>query len=78
MVSFYHYDFYAQALAKIERGHSQDRADVRSMLDGGLVVRERLMEFFETMVPMLYRYPAVAPKHAPTAGGPTRFLGAGS
>jgi hypothetical protein len=23
-VSFYHYDFYAQALAKIERGHAQD------------------------------------------------------
>jgi hypothetical protein len=32
LVSFFHYDFYAQALAKIERGHSQDVADVKQML----------------------------------------------
>src|SRR5690242_8886497 len=25
---FHHYDFYAQCLAKIERGHRKDRADV--------------------------------------------------
>lgn len=31
-LSFYHYDFYAQALAKIERGHAQDRLDVREMV----------------------------------------------
>ena len=31
-LQFYHYDFYAQALAKIERGHRQDIEDVRAML----------------------------------------------
>ena len=29
-VTFLHYDFYAQALAKIERGHDFDLSDVRS------------------------------------------------
>jgi len=58
-VSFYHYDFYAQALAKIERGHAQDRADVESMLNAGLVEPARLRELFGAIVPRLYRYPAV-------------------
>src|SRR5205823_9892913 len=31
-LSFYHYDFYAQALAKIERGHEIDLKDVNQML----------------------------------------------
>lgn len=30
-VSFHHYDFYSQALAKIERSHARDLADVREM-----------------------------------------------
>jgi hypothetical protein len=34
-LSFFHYDFYSQALAKIERGHAQDIGDVRHMLAGG-------------------------------------------
>jgi hypothetical protein len=36
-LAFHHYDFHAQALAKVERGHSQDVADVREMLVRGLV-----------------------------------------
>jgi hypothetical protein len=60
-VSFFHYDPYAQALAKIERGHAQDVADVEQLLDRGLVVPERLRELFEAIEPGLYRYPAVDP-----------------
>lgn len=60
-LSFYHYDFYAQALAKIERGHRLDSQDVRSMLDQKLVAREKLQELFERIEPELYRYPAVDP-----------------
>jgi hypothetical protein len=60
--SFYHYDFYAQALAKIERGHAQDAADVAAMLDRGLVAPGRLRELFEAIEPRLYRYPAVDPR----------------
>jgi hypothetical protein len=60
-VSFHHYDFYAQALAKIERGHVQDRADVQSMLRSGLVQPQRLREFFGAIRSQLYRYPSIDP-----------------
>jgi hypothetical protein len=58
-VSFFHYDFYAQALAKIERGHTQDRADVAMMFTERLVVPSTLRALFEQIVPNLYRYPAL-------------------
>jgi hypothetical protein len=60
-VQFFHYDFYSQALAKIERGHSQDRADVATMLDSGVVEPARLRQMFEAIVPALHRYPALDP-----------------
>ncbi len=60
-VSFHHYDLYAQALAKIERGHAQDRRDVAATLDSGLVRAERLRELFEAIVGQLHRYPAIDP-----------------
>src|SRR2546426_3367479 len=59
--SFFHYDFYAQALAKIERGHVQDRADVQAMLDNHLVRPAELHHSFESIMPKLYRYPAIDP-----------------
>lgn len=34
-IDFCHYDFYAQALSKIARGHVRDLADVQSMFDHG-------------------------------------------
>src|SRR5881409_2255739 len=36
-VDFFHYDFYAQALSKIERGHAADQSDVNEMLERRLV-----------------------------------------
>ena len=45
-VSFFHYDLYGQALAKIERGHSQDVGDVRAMLAAGLVEDAELRRLF--------------------------------
>ena len=60
-VDFYHYDLYAQALAKIERGHLQDEADVQAMIGCGAVDRVRLMQHFEQIEPLLYRYPAIDP-----------------
>jgi hypothetical protein len=59
--SFYHYDFYAQALAKIERGHARDLDDVQAMLDHGLVERGTLAGLFDAIEPELYRYPAIDP-----------------
>jgi hypothetical protein len=60
-LSFYHYDFYAQALAKIQRAHAQDRTDVQQMLDRGLIDRAELRRRFEEIEPQLYRYPAIDP-----------------
>jgi len=61
-LAFHHYDFYAQALAKIERGHAKDALDVAAMLDLGLIDRRRLIEFFDLIEPSLYRYPALDPE----------------
>jgi len=60
-ISFHHYDFYAQCLAKIERGHRKDRRDIDDMIRDGLVDRGRLLELFERIEPELYRYPAIDP-----------------
>jgi Nucleotidyltransferase of unknown function (DUF6036) len=60
-VDFHHYDFYAQALAKIERGHDRDRMDVAAIHAQGLVEPTRLMELFARIEPQLYRYPALDP-----------------
>jgi hypothetical protein len=60
-VTFLHYDLVAQALSKIERGHSQDRADVQEMLARGLVDMSALREAFAAIEPYLYRYPAIDP-----------------
>lgn len=60
-VAYYHYDFYAQALAKIERGHAQDEADVQEMIRRRVVDRTRLMQLFDQIEPFLYRFPAIDP-----------------
>lgn len=60
-VSFHHFDLYAQALAKVERGHAQDLADVRAMLGRGLVEPSQALEYFTRIERDLYRYPAINP-----------------
>jgi len=60
-IAVHHFDFYSQALSKIERGFEQDLADVRSMLTGGLVEPTRLCELYDAIEPDLYRYPAIDP-----------------
>jgi len=58
---FFHYDLYAQALAKVERGHARDLADIRAMLDRGVVEAGRAREYFQRIEPALYRFPAIDP-----------------
>ena len=58
-VRFFHYDFRAQALAKIERGHSRDLDDVRAMLRLGLVDVQSLREAYVAIESDLVRYPAI-------------------
>jgi hypothetical protein len=58
-LEFYHYDFYGQALSKIERGHLRDRGDVARMFADHLVNAHKLMELFAAVEPRLIRYPAI-------------------
>ena len=60
-LAFYHYDFYSQALSKLERGHRKDLDDVRAMTANGLVDPRRLLELFQRIESELYRFPAVDP-----------------
>lgn len=60
-IDFHHFDFRAQALAKIERGHAHDLQDVDELIRRGLVEPARLREYFERIKPDLYRYPALNP-----------------
>lgn len=60
-ISFHHFDLYAQALAKAERGHAQDTADIRNMLTRGLIDAAGVRAEFAAIEPYLYRYPAIDP-----------------
>jgi hypothetical protein len=60
-LTFQHFDLVSQALAKIERGHTQDLLDVRTMLERGLVSTEQLLKDFRAIEGQLYRYPAIDP-----------------
>jgi hypothetical protein len=62
LLDFHHFDLYAQALSKIERGHAQDVGDVQEMFGRGLVDRVKLLEYFAASESRLYRYPAIDAK----------------
>ena len=61
-LSFYHYDFYAQALSKIERGHEIDLKDVAHLFKARLIEPDRLQELFSAIEERMYLYPALDPK----------------
>ena len=58
-LEFYHYDFYSQALAKLERGHARDLADVQAMLERQFIAPARLWELFLAVEPLLIRFPGI-------------------
>jgi hypothetical protein len=60
-VSFHHFDLYAQALAKVERGDAEDMEDVGELLRRGIVHRARALAYFRRIEPELYRYPVIDP-----------------
>ena len=61
-LQFFHYDLYAQALAKIERGHTQDQKDVQEMFSRKLIDGKKLFQLFESIRSQLIRYPAIDPE----------------
>ena len=56
-----HYDFVAQALSKIERGHTRDLADVQAMVARRLITPLQVRDQFARIEPDLYRFPAIDP-----------------
>jgi hypothetical protein len=60
-LSLYHYDPYAQALAKIERGHAKDLTDVDELINRKMVDPARLRELHVSIESRLHRYPAIDP-----------------
>ena len=58
-LTVYHYDFYSQALAKIERGHQRDLLDVESMVKLGLVDRKKIGEYYQKIEGELLKYPSI-------------------
>lgn len=61
VLTFCHYDFYAQALAKLERHHQLDLVDVQQMRARELIEPDRLLALFESIEDRLFRYPAINP-----------------
>ena len=60
-IDFFHYDFYSQALSKLQRGHTKDLEDVREMVERGLVEPRKAMELFDAIEDQLYRFPSIDP-----------------
>jgi len=61
-ISFYHYDFTAQALSKISRGYNRDIDDVLAMYEQKLFSLEKLRDCFEAIAPELIRFPSLNPE----------------
>jgi hypothetical protein len=60
-ISFYHYDFTAQALSKLSRGYNRDIDDVRAMYEQKLFSLEKLRDCFNEIETELIRFPALDP-----------------
>jgi hypothetical protein len=61
-LEFYHYDFYGQALSKLERFYDRDQIDIQRMVKDGLVEPKKLWDLFVAVEDKLIRYPAIHPE----------------
>jgi hypothetical protein len=61
-LSFFHFDYLSQALAKIERGLEQDLGDVKQMLANKLLTADEISDGFAAIKDNLIRYPAIDAK----------------
>jgi hypothetical protein len=60
-ISFYHYDFTAQALSKLSRGFDRDIKDIEAMYEQKLFSLSDLRDCFEAIEPELIRFPSLNP-----------------
>jgi hypothetical protein len=61
-ISFYHYDFTAQALSKLSRGYNRDIDDVQAMYKQKLFSLEKLRVCFDAIESELIRFPSLNPE----------------
>ncbi|MEG3844873.1 DUF6036 family nucleotidyltransferase [Microcoleus sp. herbarium14] len=61
-ISFYHYDFTAQALSKLSRGYNRDINDVQAMYEQKLFSLEKLRDCFKAIESELIRFPSLNPE----------------
>lgn len=61
-LTFRHFDFYSQALAKLERGHERDLVDVDAMFERELIDADALRAAYDEIEPELHRFPAISPE----------------
>jgi hypothetical protein len=59
LVDFFHFDYYSQALAKLERSHQRDLLDVQAMIDRNLIDPNRLGPLFLEIESLLIRFPSI-------------------
>ena len=55
-LDIYHFDLYSTALAKIERGRTQDLEDVLTLLDAGRIEWNRLESSCREILPLMGQY----------------------
>jgi hypothetical protein len=61
-ISFYHYDFIAQALSKLSRGYNRDIDDVQAMYEQKLFSLEKLRDCFKAIESESIRFPSLNPE----------------
>ena len=61
-ISFYHYDFTAQAISKLSRGYNRDINDVQAMYEQKLFSLEKLRDCFKAIESELIRFPSLNPE----------------
>ncbi len=60
-ISFYHYDFTAQALSKLSRGYNRDLDDVKAMYGQNLFLLQDLQDGFNAIESEMIRFPSLDP-----------------
>ena len=61
-ISFYHYDFTAQALSKLSRSYNRDLDDVKAMYNQNLFSLQDLQDGFNAIEPEIIRFPSLDPE----------------
>ncbi|MGB8343445.1 MAG: DUF6036 family nucleotidyltransferase, partial [Ktedonobacteraceae bacterium] len=64
LIDVFYFDFYSLALSKIERGNTRDIADVKLLIQQGIITLDELDKAYQEVLAQLGkgRYPRVTPQ----------------